>query len=40
MTADQNNVRRHVRKILEKLAKHLAGKRDGSAGSAEIKGKQ
>ena len=37
MTAEQNDVRRHVRKLLDKLAQHLAGKR-GSAGTTEVKG--
>jgi hypothetical protein len=40
VTADQNDVRRHVRKILDKLAQRLADKRGGSAGSSKIKGKQ
>ena len=40
MTADQNDVRRHVRKILDKLALRLADKRGGSAGTSKIKGKQ
>jgi hypothetical protein len=40
VTADQNDVRRHVRKILDKLALRLADKRGGSAGSSKIKGKQ
>jgi hypothetical protein len=40
VTAGQDNVRRHIRKLLDKLAQHLARKRDGSVRTAEADGKQ